>query len=154
VEDGESTLTPEPHADHNSGVARLPARQGITVVAVATIVGGLLLPPLHVHPESDHVGQHHTASVIHQHWAAHHEELGPEFEGPDHHGGHVKFFEQTAVASAFAAGDQNIAIAVPLFLFSASLPGDPTAVRPVLAARPHGPPRASQRLRAPPTTSA
>ena len=131
--------------------------RAIAVYASGALVGGLLLPPVHVHlgvhPDADRDGREHSAAIVHQHWGEHdHQSSGPEIEHGDHDGREF-VLDQQAIVSSGGIADQSVAVSVPIFFLTATLERDVPIRRIDTTAPPHGPPRRSCSLRGPPSLS-
>lgn len=123
-------------------------RRAAAVLSVATLLVGLILPPVHVHLGEGADEHDHAEGIVHSHWAAHAEPDG-HLDLTDGHG-RVLFFTQHATASPVTRILMSSSVAV--------LPDAMTLLssidRHALAATAHatrdGPPRQLSRLRAPP----
>jgi len=103
-----------------------------------------VLPQEHRH-ETD---AHHSHATVHQHFASHDAD-GAEFSpgGP----GHVTWFDRVAAHRAPLPSCVPVRLVVA-YLEDVPLPSRWVAVEALDTAPPHGPPRRSQSLRAPPAT--
>jgi hypothetical protein len=132
---------------------RSRSRGALSVLTLGALVGGLLLPRVHVHLDVDHEGHEHSPAVVHQHWEEHeHESSGTEIEHGDDDG-RVFFLDDHAIVSSTAGGDQSAALSVPIFFLAPSLQGDVRIRRIDSIAPSHGPPRRVCALRGPPCLS-
>jgi hypothetical protein len=131
--------------------------RAFAVLTSGALVGGLLLPPVHVHLgvhlDADHEGREPSAAIVHQHWGGHeHESSGPEIEYGDHDGREF-VLDQHAIVSSGGIADQSVAVSVPIVFLTATLDRDIPIRRIDTTAPPHGPPRRSCSLRGPPSLS-
>jgi len=108
------------------------------------MVGGLLLPAAHVH-EADAT----HAAVVHRHIAAHHSDSPTGHARLDDDDGHVVWLTAAWLHGAIYQGPAATGTAVPWMVpVPAVVSGKATAFDDT--APPHGPPRTSRALRAPP----
>jgi len=128
-------------------------RGALSVLTLGALVGGSLLPRVHVHLDADHEGHEHSTAIVHQHWEEHgHESSGTEIEHGDHDG-RVFFLDEHAIVSSASGADQSMALSVPIFFLAPALQGDVRIRRIDSTAPSHGPPRRVTSLRGPPCLS-
>ena len=110
--------------------------------SVICLVFAAALPQAHRH-DAD---AHHPHATVHQHFASHDHE-GAEFSSDDE--GHVTWFDRVAAHRAPLPPSAPAPIVVA-YLEDLQIPSRWVAVEAVDTAPPHGPPRGSRSLRAPP----
>jgi hypothetical protein len=130
-------------ADHNQSVLRQLRAAIVGLSLAACLAFSAALPQAHRH-DAD---AHHQHATVHQHFASHdHDgaELSPDDDGP------VTWFERVAVHRAATSSFAPLAVVAA---YLENLPVGPSrwvAVEILDTAPPHGPPRRSLSLRAPP----
>lgn len=138
-------LTVGPPGHHNGRVFRLVARVVAGIVVVPFLALTSTLAPVHAH-ESD---SPHAHAVVHSHFEPHdaatHDTQDPEVEP----GGHVVWLDTTAVHALPFQLDTPQAVLTRTFE-SVAHPTSWSVVALDDSAPPHGPPRSTERLRAPP----
>lgn len=134
-------LTSGSPADHNPHVLQRLCRAVFTLIAGLWLVLSAVVAPEHVH-EAD---AHHANAIVHRHIGSHDHD-GAKISD---HDGPVVWLDPIAISQA------AFRLAVVLTIPSAGLEAGPRPVRWLPARRhdaplPHGPPRCSPGLRAPP----
>ena len=119
----------------------------VALLSIALTMGGAVLPHVHAHFVRDAEGQ--LRAVVHQHWALHHVGAARGASVDDEES--ATYFDQSTIAAS------PFTHAAPAVLRVTMAIGDTNARRRAPAAdphaRPHGPPRSTASLRAPPRTA-
>jgi len=132
-------------ADHNVGLVFRSIRGALVLLLTAIVSAGSAFAPEHVHERDDH----HPNATVHRHFAPHHTQASSQHARLDDDDDHVIWLTTAWLQGAVYHGPSVVVAQVTWFGFAPAT-AQWSAIVLDDAAPPHGPPRVSASLRAPP----